>query len=69
LLIFLDFLQKKTLLTGTFPIFTTLAKEIFLLQQLYSFLIKGHMKAADRLVTTSGFHFAYSSCFYLKITL
>lgn len=66
---FLDFIQKNTLLTGTFPGFTTLAKENVLLQQLYSFLIKGYMKAAGRLVTTSGFHFPFSSFFYLKMVL
>lgn len=51
---FLDFIRKNTVLTGTFPGCTALVKG-FLLQQLYSFLIKGYMKAAGRLATTSGF--------------
>lgn len=66
---FLDFIQKNTLLTGTFPGFTALEKEGFLMQQLYSFLIKGYMKAAGRLVTTSGFHSPFFSFFYLKMIL
>lgn len=59
---FLDFIQKNTLLTGTFPGFTTLAKENVLLQQLYSFLIKGYMKAAGRQVSNN---FRFSLPFFL----
>lgn len=66
---FLDFIQKSIFLTGTFPGFTALTKEDFLLQQLYSFLIKGYMKAAGRFVTTSGFQSRFSSFFYLKMSL